>query len=510
MEVKSAHSELVTELREWCEGEALEEDHVLLVLIPKGVEVEQIEQTLETVKALGRVRVRGRRYHRKLDRVVTLCECREPIDPTKVPPEVKHITSDMSWPVIVASEKSTLDEEAQPPLKSLLDASASNSSAESIILAVGEVLSKVGKPSGENSSYRRLRVFSGTLPTPAGEETLEHWLEQARLMVEESECSDKEKRRRVMECLRGAALAVVKAVRAADADVTPSKCLDALESAFGTAESGEDLYFEFRLMQQEKREKLSDFLRRLEQSLTKVVSRGGIPASRMDATRVEQLLRGAIHSDLMLVQLKLRERRMSPPTFLELLAEVRAEEEYAAARVKLSMSVHKVNVCKEADGRPTEIQSLKADVKELKSLFASMTAGTVEEEPDDNGPGSVVQGPAVESCDNAEVVALKKQVQRLQKKMSSKVTRVAEAPARALRVQPSRPAERYQKPNKPREFEDSICYRCGEQGHFANKCQNEENQSRVIQKLIQSLKKAKEGQSHFGLPRSHRGGLAFL
>ena len=189
-----------------------------------------------------------------------------------------------------------------------MDSSASNSSAESIILAVGDVLSKIGKPSGETSSYRRLRMFSGTLPTPVGEEALEHWLEKAHLMVEESDFSDKEKHRRIMECLRGPALAILKVIRTAEADVTPSKCLDTMESAFSTAESGEDLYFEFRLLQQNKDEKLSDFLRRLEQSLTRVISKGGIPASHTDTARVEQLLRGAIHSDLMLVQLKLREK----------------------------------------------------------------------------------------------------------------------------------------------------------------------------------------------------------
>ena len=489
------HSELVTVLREWCEGESLEEDHVLLALVPKGSEVAQIEETLETVKALGRVRVRGRRCNRKLDRVTALCECREKIDPTKVPSEVKHPTTDISWPIIIASKSSTSEGDAPNPLKVLLDASASNSSAESIILAVGEVLSKIGKPSGENSSYRRLRVFSGTLPTPAGEEALEHWLEQASLMVEESDCSDKEKRRRIMESLRGPALVVVKAIRVAEADVTPSKCLDAIESAFGTAESGEDLYFEFRLMQQEKGEKLSDFLRRLEQSLTKVVSRGGIPASRIDTARVEQLLRGAIHSDLMLVQLKLRERKQSPPKFLELLAEIRAEEEYAAARVKLSMSVHKVHANKDVDSRQTEIQSLKADIKELKSLFTSMNTNSFEEVDDAKGPGSVVQGPVAENCENAEVAALKKQVQRLQKKMSSKVTKVFDAPASALRVEPSRSAQNSRKPNQPREPDGSICYRCGENGHFATKCPNAENQSKVIQKLIQSFKRAKEGQT---------------
>lgn len=488
-------SELEAELREWCEGESLAEDHMLLALVPKGTEVDQIEQTLETVKILGRVRVRGRMFNRKLDRVMALCECREKIDPTKVPSEVKHLTADTSWPIIIASKRSTSDEDTPNPLQVLIDASASNSSAESIILAVGDVLSKMGKPSGENSSYRRLRMFSGTLPTPVGEEALEHWLEQAHLMVEESDCSDKEKRRRIMECLRGPALAIVKAIRTAEADVTPSKCLDAIESAFGTAESGEDLYFEFRLLKQNKDEKLSDFLRRLEQSLTKVISKGGIPASRTDTARVEQLLRGAIHSDLMLVQLKLRERKQSPPKFLELLGEIRAEEEYAAARVKLSTAVHKVHAHKDVDSRQTEIQSLKADIKELKSLFASMNTKSFEEVDDDRGPGPVVHGPVAESCENAEVAALKKQVQRLQKKMSSKVTKVSDAPASALRVEPSRPAPNSQRSHKPRGSDDSICYRCGENGHFATKCQNAENQNKVIQKLIQSLKRAKEGQS---------------
>ena len=119
-------------------------------------------------------------------------------------------------------------------------------------------------------------MVSGTLPTHVGEEALEHWLEQARLMVEESDCSDKEKRRHIMECFRQ------PAIRTAEADVTPSKCLDAMESAFGTPESGEDLYFEFRLLQQKTDEKLFDFLSRLEHSLTKVVSKGGIPVSRTD------------------------------------------------------------------------------------------------------------------------------------------------------------------------------------------------------------------------------------
>ncbi|KAJ8375794.1 hypothetical protein SKAU_G00063740 [Synaphobranchus kaupii] len=396
----------------------------------------------------------------------------------------------------MASERPASDDDTQTPLKVLLDASASSGSAESIIRAVGDMLSKIEKPSGESSSYRRLRMFSGTLPTPAGEEVMEHWLEQARLMVEESDCSAKEKRRRIMESLRGPALAVVKAVRTADDDVTPTKCLDAIDSAFGTAESGEDLYFDFRLLQQEKDEKLSDFLRRIEQSMTKVVSKGGIPASRVDTARVEQLLRGAIHSDMMLVQLKLRERKQNPPKFLELLAEIRAEEEYAAARIKLSMSVHRIHANQDVDSRQMDIQSLKSEIKEMKSMFASMNTKPHQDVADDKGPGPVAQGPVAESCENAEVAALKKQVKRLQMKMSSKRAKISDTPANALRVEPARPAQNGQKPYKYyRDSEESICYRCGENGHFATKCQNAENQNKVIQKLIRSLKKAKGGQS---------------
>jgi len=67
-------------------------------------------------------------------------------------------------------------------------------------------------------------------------------------MVEETDGSDKDKRRKIMESLKGPALEVIKVIRLSDPDVTPVKCLEALESAFGLAESVDDLYFSFRLL----------------------------------------------------------------------------------------------------------------------------------------------------------------------------------------------------------------------------------------------------------------------
>lgn len=45
------HSELVEELQKWSRGETLDEAHTLMVLTPEGVEIDQIEHTLESVKA---------------------------------------------------------------------------------------------------------------------------------------------------------------------------------------------------------------------------------------------------------------------------------------------------------------------------------------------------------------------------------------------------------------------------------------------------------------------------
>uniref|UniRef100_A0A3Q1HIA0 Paraneoplastic antigen Ma1 homolog n=1 Tax=Acanthochromis polyacanthus TaxID=80966 RepID=A0A3Q1HIA0_9TELE len=341
-------------LSNWCRGEGLQEDQALMVIVPETTEIAAIEEALEAIKVLGRVRVRGRMFSARLRGLMVLCESKEKIKADNVPPEVHPGEGQEAWPIVIISEKAVTDDDFSVKLTSLLQAegktvedvqalfpgqSPAPSSTEAILRAVGDLLDKAAKPAAESGSYRRLRIFSGTLPTPAGEESFDHWLEQANLMVAESDCPEKEKRRRIMESVKGPAMEILKAVRLSDPDVSPEHCIEALESAFGTAESGDDLYFSFRLMQQQSGEKLSDFLRRLERSLTKVIQKGGLPVSQIDRARVEQLLRGAVTSDLMLIRLRLRERKNNPPNFLELLSEVRSEEEYEASRAKLTPSV---------------------------------------------------------------------------------------------------------------------------------------------------------------------------
>lgn len=497
--------DLVSELRSWSRGESLDEAHALLVVVPEEVEIAQIEETLQTVKCLGRVRVRGRIFNTKLNSLMVLCECKEPLMAESVPPQVHFPEGGGEWPLVIIDEAPAVNGDFSSKLKLLLQAEGktmedlkpllpgappSNSSADLVLQAFGDFLEKTNK-SPSDGGYRRLRIFSGTQPVPAGEEQFDHWLEQAWLMVEESECADREKRRRLMESLKGPALEIAKAVRVSNPDANPLEYLKALESAFGTAESGDDLYFAFRLMQQEPGEKLSDFLRRLERALAKVVQRGGTPRSNVNKARLEQLLRGAVASDLMLIRLRLRERKAQPPTFLELLSEIRAEEEYEASRMKLSTSVHQIQTKHTTDVKQAEIQSLKAEIKELKSIVAAVVVPQAEVQQECSRGVALVATPK-EKQQDGELRALRKEVKRLQHKLSNKVPADCSASPATVSTVNASPNQvkfptRTLKPN-----EGQFCYRCGENGHFAAKCHSQENQSKVIKKLIQALKLSRE------------------
>ncbi|KAJ4941533.1 hypothetical protein JOQ06_011412 [Pogonophryne albipinna] len=59
-------------------------------------------------------------------------------------------------------------------------------------------------------------------------------------------------------------------------------------------------------------------------------------------------------------------------------------------------------------------------------------------------------------------------------------------------------------PNRPlTDSEERFCYRCGENGHMAGKCRNPENQNKVIQRLIQALKKAKTNTTGEAAPKDN-------
>ncbi|KAL1249378.1 hypothetical protein QQF64_020383 [Cirrhinus molitorella] len=234
-------------------------------------------------------------------------------------------------------------------------------------------------------------------------------------------------------------------------------CLRDLEGAFGTPESGKDLYFAFRLLRQNPGEALSDFLKRMEKSLTRVAQKGGLAGNNVDRARIEQLIRGAVESDLLLLQLRLRERRENPPTFLVLL---KAEESEAAR--------HSLGSTARPTPRPRQKFSGLAAVKELRT---ENTGGHPK------GPEVMLESKPVQSRRGADTLA-----------------------DLELSKEPLKPeqSDTFAKPRFELTREDYFCYKCGEDGHIAPRCRATENYSLVIQKLVQSLRKARNDRTEQG------------
>ncbi|KAL7883043.1 hypothetical protein SRHO_G00007010 [Serrasalmus rhombeus] len=233
----------MAQLQHWCKGEGIDLDHALLVKdVPEDTEVGFIEETLQSIQALGRVRVQ------------------------------EH--SDKPWRLMWKSVEQT---EGLTELEENITAGTKSTpqicSPEAIIRAVGDLMEKQGRFSGESGAFRRLRTFSGVLPTRPGEEQFDSWVEQACLMVETSERQDKEKILKILESLKGPASEVVQAVRFDHPDASSQEYIDAIEKAFGTSETGEELYVAFRLLCQHPSEKLSEFLRHMERALKKKLCR---------------------------------------------------------------------------------------------------------------------------------------------------------------------------------------------------------------------------------------------
>ncbi|CAM4671887.1 unnamed protein product, partial [Lepidochelys olivacea] len=207
---------------------------------------------------------------------------------------------------------------------SAASSSEAAASADDWTKALGQILEKVVLPHAESDSCRKLRLF-------AGEEEFEPWLEHTTEMLQEWAVPDAEKRRCLIESLGGPALDVIRTLKLIDPGVSVKDCLEALEHTFGSVEGPEDSYCKFLNSRQQKGEKASAYIQRLERLLQRAVMRGAVTAEQMDQTRLAQIVRGTQYQYPILLHLQLRERREHPPSYSQLIKEVREEEERQAA-----------------------------------------------------------------------------------------------------------------------------------------------------------------------------------
>lgn len=96
----------MTQLRHWCKGEGINPAHAILVKdVPEDTEITFIEETLQSLKALGRVRVRGRMYDPHCQGLTVLYEYIERVNTKTVPLDVLPEGSELPWRIFGPSEE---------------------------------------------------------------------------------------------------------------------------------------------------------------------------------------------------------------------------------------------------------------------------------------------------------------------------------------------------------------------------------------------------------------------
>lgn len=237
-------------------------------------------------------------------------------------------------------------------------------------------------------------------------------------------------------------------------------------------------------------------MRRLKKSLSKAILRGGLPNDTAKSARLDQLIKGAVESDLMLVQLNLRDKRGTPPTFLDLLKEIREAEDLEAARRCLRkpvsrQQVHAVQAEKDAELNPQSEAQLRVDVEELKARLKdqrnmqSLTIDEVSTKRSKERSNAKCSSNQEMQQLRAEINTFKDQVKVMTVQSSHYSRGKPEYCRNKVTLNPK--AVPFN-PQTEEEFTGCFCYRCGENGHIATKCAAPENSSKVIKKLIRQLR----------------------
>lgn len=436
---------------------------IVLSNVPLGTSDDTIEKVLNTVKVFGRTTICGRRGDVTGKWLFILVEASADLEPDVIPPEIGIGNEAGPWSVNLvgslvacgpASEGDTFQLKLQALLqqegksmdevKALIMGKQSPKSDVSVDLvdAIGKLVDRCNQVSSDSPGYRKLRLFSGLKPIPPGEEDYEIWMEQAAQMISEWQCTEAAKKQRIVESLRGPAADIVRFLKVSNPSVTANEYLAALETAYGTTESGPDLMARFHHTYQETGEKLSAFLYRLDKLLHRALLKGGIDAVGINRARMEQLIKGALTNDMVALRIRMTHTLQSPPSFSQLMKEIREEEHWVAARENVKASV--ATVVSPQASVPSELQNLKKEVKELSTQVSQLL--------------NVATVPCASDC--APQKTPSKNSESVNRDNSHK-TKLTQPPVPVI-----------------------FCYKCGEDGHKKWECKAPEDLRKVNQKLI--------------------------
>lgn len=311
----------------------------------------------------------------------------------------------------------------------------------------------------------RLRPFSGKIPCPSSESDYDTWRSNVEFFLADPAMSATHTTRKIVESLSSPAATIVKHL---GPNASPHEYLALLDSAYGIIDDGDELFAKFLNTNQDSGEKPSGYLQRLQIILSKVIKRGGLATSDSDRQLLKQFCRGCWNNGL-LTSLQLEQKKNNPPPFPELLLWVRSEEDRQAAkssRMKQHFGANRTKVQLNTlsvedyatDGdiavaAPYDPQKLEKQMAKLQAQIASLKASL--------------------SSGQASATPAKKQ------KSKPKAPAEGNSPL---------PTELKHTNKKPRPW---YCFRCGEDGHIAPSCSNEENPE-LVEKKRRELKQKQE------------------
>ncbi|XP_008072025.1 paraneoplastic antigen Ma3 [Carlito syrichta] len=331
-------------LQNWCRGEHLDIQRCILVLgIPEDCGDDEVGETLqEALRDLGRYRLIGRMFRREENAQAFLLELEQDVDYALVPKEIAGMGG--PWEVVVKPRNS--DGEFLSRLNRFLEeerrsvanmnrvlGSDINCSVQKVAISPdfwpwAHTLESAMQPLLEQMLYRELRVFSGNTISIPGALSFDAWFEHTTEMLQTWQVPEGEKRRRLMECLRGPALQVISGLRANNAAITVDECLAALQQVFGPVNSRKIAQVKLWKAYQEVGEKVSSFVLRLEPLLQKAVEKNAVSRRNVNQTRLQHVLSGAALPEKLREKLRMMKQRRNPPGFLALVKLLREEEEW--------------------------------------------------------------------------------------------------------------------------------------------------------------------------------------
>lgn len=471
----------------WCDDQGIDVKKALVLSeVSLDVTDETIYKVLDEAKIFGRSKVRGRCLTATKKQSV-LVEATNDLTQADVPEQL--VVGDQSdiWVISIldtqrphvpvnkesfqsklasflASEGMTLDDVTGLLSPSPAPPTAPNLNTE-LVNAISSLVEKCQAPPVDTQGYRKLRLFSGMKPTPHGEEEYDAWAEQTTHMLDEWQCSDVVKKQRIAESLKGPAADIVRGLRATNPNATAGDYLMALETAFGTTDSAADLMVRFRNTFQQEAEKLSEYLLRLDKLLHAVHRKGGIDVTDMNRARIEQIARGALTHDVAALRIRMTYKLKPPPSFTELLRDVREEEGMVLERERVK----------------------KVASSSVITCAGCATASAVPKQPESpSAPEIVKKDPAIESL-TKDLQGLKSDVARL---LSASVATSGSSPSHVDQEPTQQATGKYaqgkERDSRPQYRVDFFCYRCGEDGHFQRECGNPENLRKVNKRLLKT------------------------